>query len=246
MNKLGFLIVAMLAGPLASAARAETFRIAYYDGGDVPFVITGKDAPAGIFPDLMAAIARQTGDKLEEKFLPIRRILKSFEDGTLDIEVGANPKWRATSSVPGLYSKAFGSARAVLCYRRGGVKPAQAVSDFYGQSIGLIAGYNYPEFDDAFAQGKIRREDIPNSPSLLMMLKAQRFDQIIISIYVKQYWEKQDPARYACEEGRVIDENEMMLRLHPDKADALPRLNAAIEALKKSGEMDAIFRRYTH
>lgn len=79
-----------------------------------------------------------------------------------------------------------------------------------------------------------------------MMLKAQRFDQIIISIYVKQYWEKQDPARYACEEGRVIDENEMMLRLHPDKADALPRLNAAIEALKKSGEMDAIFRRYTH
>lgn len=242
MNRFWFFVAATLQ---SLPVGAESFRVAYYDGGDVPFVILNKQGVSGIFPDLMAAIMRQTGDQLNQQYMPIKRILKSFEDGQLDIEVGANPKWRANSTVPGLYSTAFATGRAVLCYRPGELKTNQAVADFYGQKIGLIAGYNYPEFDAAFAQRKIRRADIFTSTSLLMMLKAQRFDQIIISIYVKQYWQKFDPQRYACEEGRVVDENGMLLRLHPSKAEALPRLNAAIEALKKSGEIDAIFRRYT-
>ncbi len=226
-------------------AKANTFRIAYYEGGDAPFVLLDKTGPRGIFPDLMAAIVRLSGDKLDQRYLPMRRLLKSFEDGQLDIEVGANPKWRSSSPVPGVYSITFGLPRAVLCFRPGEAPKEQALTDFYGQKVGVISGYSYPEFDAAFASGKIQREDIFNSPNLLLTLRAKRFDQIIISNYVRQYWTRVDPQRYACDEGRMIDESEMMLRVHPSKADALPRLNAAIATLKKSGELDAIFRRYT-
>ncbi|WP_422989620.1 substrate-binding periplasmic protein [Undibacterium sp. Ji50W] len=231
---------------IASPAMADTFRIAYYEGGDAPFVLVGDKGPSGIFPDLMAAIVRLSGDKLDQQYLPMRRLLKSFEDGQLDIEVGANPKWRSNSSLPGLYSLSFGLPRAVLCFRPGEAPKKQAVSDFFGQKIGVISGYFYPEFEAAFASGDIQRADIFNSPNLLLTLKAKRFDQIIISNYVRQYWTKVDAQRYACDEGRMIDESEMMLRVHPSRAAALPRLNAAITALKKSGELDAIFRRYTH
>lgn len=231
---------------MASPAMADTFRIAYYEGGDAPFVLVGPKGPSGIFPDLMAAIVRLSGDKLDQQYLPMRRLLKSFEDGQLDIEVGANPKWRANSTVPGVYSMAFGLPKAVLCFRPGEVPKKQAVSDFYGQKIGVISGYSYPEFEAAFATEQIQRADIFNSPNLLLTLKAKRFDQIIISSYVRQYWTKIDAKRYACDEGRMIDESEMMLRIHPSRATALPRLNAAIATLKKSGELDAIFRRHTN
>ncbi|MBI3731175.1 MAG: transporter substrate-binding domain-containing protein [Burkholderiales bacterium] len=231
---------------VASPAMADTFRIAYNEGGDAPFVMLDKRGPRGIFPDLMSAIVKLSGDKLEQRYLPMRRLLKSFEDGQLDIEVGANPKWRSSSLVPGVYSIAFGLPRAVLCFRPGETPKAQAVTDFYGQKVGVISGYSYPEFEAAFASGKIQREDIFNSPNLLLTLRAKRFDQIIISNYVRQYWTKVDAQRYACDEGRMIDESEMMLRVHPSKADALPRLNAAIATLKKSGELDAIFRRYSN
>ncbi|CAN5684277.1 ABC transporter substrate-binding protein [soil metagenome] len=236
-------VLTMLA---ACHAKADNFRIGYYDTADAPFVIIGKNGPVGIFPDVMAAIVKLTGDTLDQRYFPVKRIFKSFEDGLLDIEVGVNPKWRANSRVPGVYSKAFGTAKAVLCYRPGEVKTHQEVSDFYGQKIGLIVGYSYPQFDEAFANGHIQRADIHSNTSLLLMLKAKRFDQIILGTYVRQYWAKVDPESFACAEGRMIDESDMMLRLNPGKAAALPRLNAAIDALKKNGELNAIFKRYMH
>ncbi|MFZ6862427.1 substrate-binding periplasmic protein [Undibacterium sp. Ji67W] len=228
---------------LCLQVNAETFRVAYYDGGDVPFVQTTNGRVYGIFPELMAAIAQKSGDQIEVQALPIKRLLNAFEIGSIDIEVGVNPKWRSASLVPGIYSDPFLVVSDILCYRFGEVKKNERIADFSGDTIGVIANYSYPEFDPAFTSGLIKRADAFTNPNLLTMLKAKRFDQIIISQYVKQYWAKSDPAKYNCEEGRIVESSEVMLRVHPSKASALPRLNAAIESLKKSGELDAIIKR---
>jgi len=241
MGKLLMFLVAMW---ISIDSHAETFRVAYYDGGDAPFSYTLNGQLIGIFPDLMAAIARQSGDQLENQALPMKRLLNAFESGLLDIEVGVNPKWRSTSLTPGAYSDAFLLVNDVLCYRVGKRKKNENISNFLGETIGVIANYSYPEFDAAFAKGSIKRADIFTNTSLLVMLKAMRFDQIIISQYVKQYWAKTDPDKYNCEEGRVVESRSIMLRVHPTKAYAVMRFNAAINTLKKNGELDAILRRY--
>ncbi|MFZ6847863.1 substrate-binding periplasmic protein [Undibacterium sp. RuRC25W] len=228
---------------MSVAAKSETFRIAYYDGGDAPFVYTTAGKVTGIFPEVMSAIAHQSGDQLEEQVLPIKRVLQAFEMGITDIEVGVNPKWRSTSSVPGLYSDPFVTVNDILCYRPGERRKHESVTSFKGETIGVIANYSHPEFDASFANGSIKRADIYTNPSLLTMLKANRFNQIIISQYVKQYWTKVDAGKYNCEEGRYVQSSDIMLRVHPSKAHALPRLNAAIEALKKNGELNAILKR---
>lgn len=229
---------------LACTAEAETLRVAYFEQGDIPYVIREGKGGKGIFPDLMSAIARETGDTLDVRFMPNARIQGEFDQGYLDIEVGANPVWRKEAKVPGLYSEPFGLARTVLCYRHGVMPSQESVMAFAGQRIGTIAGFHYPEFDAAFSSGVIQRENVDNHRRLLLMLNAHRFDQIFISKHIKDYWIGQDSARYGCTEGRTVDQGAMMLRLHPARANVLPRLNAAIATLRKSGELDAIFKRY--
>lgn len=238
---VGVLIGAWLMG---GAVQAETLRVAYFEQGDVPFVIRDGSKGKGIFPDLMAAIARVNGDTLSVRFLPNARIQGEFDQGLLDLEVGANPAWRKEAKVPGLYSISFGLARTVLCYRLGVHRTKDQVEDFAGERIGTIAGYHYPEFEAAFNSHLVSRENVDNPRNLLLMLNAKRFKQVFVSKQVKDYWQAQDRASYGCLEGRTVDQAEMMIRVHPARSNILPKLNAAIESLRKSGELDAIFRRY--
>jgi ABC-type amino acid transport substrate-binding protein len=235
---------ALVLAAMCGAVQADTFRVGIFANGDRPFSFAQGSPQPGIYPDLMRAIARESGDKIELVYVPAARLLRMFEIGELDIEVGSNPAWRKSSPIRSVYSASYATAYEILCFLPGEAKPGNAARDFPGYDIGVQAGYYYPNFEKAFADGSVKRRDTNNAEQLLKMLNAKRFQAIIISKYAADFYKKVNPAQYACEQGAITDQAMEMLRLPATKADALPRLNAAIARLKKSGEIEAIYAKY--
>jgi ABC-type amino acid transport substrate-binding protein len=229
---------------MAWQAHADTFRVGIFEAGDQPFSFRQGSPQSGIYPDLIQAIARESGDKIELVYVPAARLLRMFEARQLDIEIGANPAWRTQSPIKTVYSKSFSTAREILCFRQGEAKPGDRGEDFPGYEIGVQAGYVYPRFEAAFQTGMVQRKDTYNAEQLLRMLRANRVSAIILSKYAAEYYAKLDPVQYGCQAGAITDEADEMLRLPVEKADALPRINAAIEKLKRTGELKAIYARY--
>lgn len=239
-NLQRYLVIFLIVGN----AQAETFRVGIFSTGDQPFSFPQGSAQAGIYPDLIQAIGRASGDQIELIYVPAARLLRMFELGELDIEVGANPAWRKDSPIQSVYTDSYATAREILCFRQGELKAGDKGEDFPHTEIGVQTGYFYPRFEAAFKSGLVRRRDTYNAEQLLRMLRAKRFNAIIISKYAADYYKKASPGEYACDQGAVTDQAGEMLRLPATKANALPRLNAAIAKLKKSGELKAIYEKY--
>ncbi len=226
------------------SAAAELFRVGIFAAGDQPFSFPPGGPRAGIYPDLIRAIAKESGDQIELVYVPAARLLRMFELGELDIEIGANPAWRKNSPIKSVYSDSYGTAIEILCFYPGQSKPGDRGEDFPGWEIGVQGGYVYPRFEQAFAKGTVKRRDTNSAEHALRMLRAQRFSAVIVSKYAIQYYNRENPTQYECEPGPVTDQADEMLRLPATKAAALPRLNAAIAKLKKDGTISAIYARY--
>jgi ABC-type amino acid transport substrate-binding protein len=224
--------------------RADTFRVGIFAAGDQPFSFPPGSPQAGIYPDLIRAIAKASGDQIDLIYVPAARLLKMFELGELDIEIGANPAWRKNSPIQSVYSDSYGTAYEILCFYPGQAKPGDRGEDFPGWEIGVQTGYFYPRFEKAFANGTLKRRDTNNAGHALRMLRAKRFLAVIVSKYAVEYYIKESPTQYGCEPGPVTDQAQEMLRLPASKASALPRLNAAIAKLKKDGTISAIYAKY--
>ena len=229
---------------LIANVQAETFRVGIFSTGDQPFSFPQGSPQPGIYPDLIQAIGRISGDQIELVYVPAARLLRMFELGELDIEIGANPAWRQDSPIQSVYTDSYAIAREILCFRPGEFRAGDKGEDFPNIEIGVQTGYFYPRFEAAFKSGLVARRDTYNAEQLLRMLHARRFSAIIISKYAADYYRKANPAQYACEQGAVTDQAGEMLRLPATKASALPRLNAAIAKLKSSGELKAIYEKY--
>lgn len=227
-----------------SAALADTFRVGIFASGDQPFSFPQGSPQAGIYPDLIQAIGRLSGDQIELVYVPAARLLRMFELGELDIEIGANPAWRQNSPIKSVYSDSYAIAREILCFPQGEYRRGDKGEDFPDMEIGVQTGYFYPRFEAAFKSGLVKRRDTYNAEQLLRMLRANRFGAIIISKYAADYYKKTNPGQYTCDQGAVTDEAGEMLRLAATKASALPRLNAAIAKLKASGELKMIYEKY--
>lgn len=237
-------MLAIVALATAGSLHAETFRVGIFANGDRPFSFPQNSPQPGIYPELIRAIARESGYQIELVYVPAARLLRMFEIGELDIEIGSNPAWRKSSPIKSVYSESYATAYEIICFRPGEAKPGNHADNFPGYDIGVQSGYYYPNFEKAFAEGKVNRRDTNNAEQLLKMLHAKRFPAIILSKYAADFYRKENPEQYTCEQGAVTDQAQEMLRLPATRANALPRLNAAIARLKKSGEISAIYARY--
>ena len=118
--------------------------------------------------------------------------------------------------------------------------------DFYGLKLGCGLGYHYPEgFEEAFAVGHIHREDNPVSETNLRKLALKRLDGIIVDKIQVRYMMKRvglDPADFST--AYVFKPSPLCMRLHPNRKDLLPVLNAALKGMQADGSIDRIVDSY--
>ncbi len=195
----------------------------------------------GIYMALSQAIEAQGAITFEWQFYPYARVNRLFDLGKLDVEIGSAPSWNAHKTIPGLFTQTFYQLEDVAIFRKGENKHAAKYEDIQGQTIGVVRGYSFPQFQEVFANNQARRIDGPNEEHLLNLLVNHRIDQVFMSRQVFYYLRKQNPEFASLAIGDVVGRYPVAIRVHPSKAHIIPSLNHAIQHLKSTGEIKQLF-----
>jgi polar amino acid transport system substrate-binding protein len=222
----------------------EPLKVLLYQPGNPPYTMLDGGSNKGIFTDMFNRITDITKVRFELIGRPVARGLAEFDAGRVDVEPGVNPNWRAHMRVPGLYSMSYAKSVEVVVFAPGKKKPVKVPSDLFGEIVGVVRGFVYPKFDAAMSAGLITRLDNLSSDLLLEQLLVGRLDQIFIGYDTILYMQKIRPEYRVLEIGNVVDEQDVMLRLHPDKAAYLPLFNQALQQMMKDGEIEKIYSQY--
>ena len=151
---------------------SETFSVMLYEGVNPPYVIIKNGQNTGIFIDLFAEISRLTNHEFVFKNYPVARALKEFDMGRVDIEPGVNEKWRQKRKVPGEYSIPYEQSREVIVFKEQNKIKVNSAKDLYGKNIGIVRGYSYPKFEQAFNDKLIYK--VSNRSEALLLKQLQR------------------------------------------------------------------------
>ena len=231
------LLLLLLSFPLWSGE----YRVIAYAPANAPYNLpNGK----GIFYDIFVAVSKITGDVFVHVPLPVARGLNEFDKGKVDIEPGVSPVWRTHVRNNALYSLSYGASYEVVVFRPGERKSVLHPSDLFDDEVGAVRGFSYPRFDTAFSAGMVIRVQGGSEYTLAEQLLKGRFNQIFIGKTTFLHLQREHPAFRSLEMGDVVAQAEVMMRIHISKAELLPRLNQALLALKKKGEIAAIYAKY--
>ena len=225
---------------VSNQALAATFEVGFYDYP--PMMIEANKS--GVYQDIFSALSKLMGDEFNIRYYPYPRIGLLFNNGQLDIEPGVYPGWVQGQAIPGVFSIAFGKVVDVLVFQSGKRFAVKSPADLAGKAVGLVRGYAYPDLRDLIESGQIERRNGLNEQQLLTMLAASRFDQVIVNKAVAQYNIQKVPEYRHFEVGDVMNAYDVSMRVSPEQAVWLPKLNAAILELKKTGVIDKIYAKY--
>ncbi|WDE10413.1 substrate-binding periplasmic protein [Thalassomonas haliotis] len=230
----------LTAFPLA----AETLIVTLFSGDVPPYIMKVNGKRQGITIDLFTLLAKYTPHEYVLREAPVVRAMHEFDLGRIDIEPGVTPAWRKHRPVPGIYSIVYEEATDVIVFKEKNRFELNDVSDLYGKTIGVVRGYSYPGYDQAFASGKIKKVENSIEEHLLKQLALDRIEQIFLGYRTVLYFKKQGGLFQNLAIGDVVGRNSISLRLHPSKAHLLPGINAALKKMLDSGEIQAIFDKY--
>jgi len=223
---------------------SETFSVMLYEGVNPPYVIIKNGQNTGIFIDLFAEISRLTNHEFVFKNYPVARALKEFDMGRVDIEPGVNEKWRQQRKVPGEYSIPYEQSREVIVFKEQNKIKVNSTKDLYGKNIGIVRGYSYPKFEQAFNDKLIYKVSNRSEALLLKQLQRDRIKYIFIGERTIKYYQQQSPQFNNIVIGDNVSQAEVKLRVHPDKAYVIPELNNALKQLMETGAIKKIYDKY--
>ena len=229
---------------LPGIASAEKLTVALYEGANPPYSVIDESGESGIFIDLFDKIEAITPYKFDLVGYPFARVMVEFDAGRVDIEPGVSESWRQQAKELGVYSISYSVSREVIVFKQGKQLDVSSPQDLYGKSIGLVRGYSYPWYDDAFEAKKIIRIDNLSESLLLKQLLYDRVDQIFIGYRTILYYQKMYPEYRSFVVGNVVGEADVKLRIHPSKAYILPDINHALRQLIEAGEIQKIYDKY--
>ncbi|WP_088330841.1 transporter substrate-binding domain-containing protein [Lacimicrobium sp. SS2-24] len=229
---------------LASAEAQPELTVLLYEPGNPPYTMLDSRTPEGIFADIFAAMSAHSDLRFKLHSYPVARGLAEFDDGQVDIEPGVNPGWRQHMEVPGVYSIPYARTVEVVVFSPGKRKPVRKPADLFDDVVGIVRGFSYPRFDAAMSTGMITRLDNLSSDLLAEQLLLGRLSQIFIGHNTILHLQKIRPEYRVLEIGDVVDDQPVMMRVHPSKARYLPQINQALQVMIDNGEIEEIYSRY--
>ncbi|WDD97998.1 substrate-binding periplasmic protein [Thalassomonas actiniarum] len=222
----------------------ETIKAILLSEANPPYTIRQNGEFGGIHIDIFSRLSALTEHTFTMLAYTPPRAVKEFDLGRVDVEPGINELWRQSSPVKALYSIAYASSTDLLVFKKQNRLAFSTPADLTGKTIGVIRSYAYPKYEDAFNSGAIKRVDGLSELHLLKLLQADRVKYIFIGAQSYYYHQKHHPQYREFEVGGVINQVEVKMRLHPNKAYLLPQLNDALGIMIRRGEIKAIYNKY--
>ncbi|MEN3030951.1 transporter substrate-binding domain-containing protein [Chromobacterium amazonense] len=192
------------------------------------------------YREAVALIARQSGIRFQLDYYPTQRLEQLFVIGRLDVEVGVNPSWRALSPVAGFYTMPIGEVEYQLCLPPGKGHVQTALADMKGWTVGTLAGQQYPLLEPAFQAQRLKRDVSSNEDELLDKLRQGQVQAAALERGRALYWNRRAEGSL-CQLSESAGSLPVMLRLHPQYRELLPRFNQAIQTLNNQGKLKPLF-----
>ncbi|MFC4349367.1 substrate-binding periplasmic protein [Kordiimonas lipolytica] len=223
--------IAIIVGLLLVAVAGTSVGAA--SGADEP-VRAGRTYTSGLGP-VWEAIVAEAGIDVSYASLPPKRKRRSFVDGYLVLDCchpkiyRDTPEERATH----LFSDPIYYARAHYVFRKGEVVPINKPADLEPYRVAGIRGFDY-RWQDHFGV----RLDGRDHRDVLNLVTKNRADIGIITGL--QYRIEQATNPLPLELGGISAEGYLHASVHVSRPDLLPRINAAIAAMKADERLNML------
>lgn len=232
-------IVASAAKPAGNAA--PTLHAAIPEGLAAPLLMENNpNKLEGLLPDYMKAIGDALGRKTSLTLLTRYRITNFLLSGKSDVLCYSSRAWAEDKGQLN-WSKTLFMKREVIL----GPSPMPAkLSELGGKTIGTILYYVYPRLDPLFNSHRITREDASSEEANLNKIVKGRIQYVVTDEIFLDYFKLKNPK---IEEGR----SRLFLQEYPIQCSVsrlgtvnVKDLDKAIEKVKSSGQLEALFKKY--
>jgi polar amino acid transport system substrate-binding protein len=259
-------MVGLLLYVVSAFAQAGEIPVTVYaDAGYPPYSYEKDGKPAGLYYDIaQAAFNHMKGYKIEVRAVPWKRGMAMIRSGT---GFALYPPYMNTKDEPWTwpYSQPLFEEHVVAYCRKEVIaaKPRKRwPEDFYGLTIGNNAGFivGGEAFDVAVKAGHLRIEEGKDSETNIIKLGMKRIDCYINDRVSIQWTLRQLKAAGKYAEGGTHAELAEAIQIaarqgylgytsrdkgrYTYKSDFVKQFDAAIQQMKRSGEMDAVTRNF--
>lgn len=207
----------------------------------------GEFAESGVGVEIIKRVFAQLDDaEVRFPLIPWERALLEVERGQSDgiamLLKTAERERFITFSVPLVtgYNLIWSVAEA-----DGSAYEWSAVEDLYGKRVGIVKGYSYgDEMDRSFEQGMITAVEAPNVGQLFAMLAAGRVSLIMANDAVGYELARGYDDVAIKPSARPTNSETFYIGISKKSpaAELIPRINAAIEKLRREGTIERIVR----
>lgn len=200
----------------------------------------------GIAVDVMRQVMAQSGNQMAFVFHPAKRLNALLDQGRLDLNYADSPAWNAPDAAQRfVYSQPYLQVREYLYFLDDHPARHLPIEKMRGLRIGMVRGYTYRSLDAALGSGQLSKLETSRDRALLDLLLRRRVDAIA---QIDEVFDDQLAARGLSAEGFArgakLSDAPLVIKLQRQHADQLPRLDAALQALVSSGEVERIRRSY--
>ncbi|WP_426377116.1 substrate-binding periplasmic protein [Marinobacter sp. VGCF2001] len=212
--------------------------------GYPPYLIVGKEGPAGIMWDVVNLIIPRLGYTVEAVKIPRKRIDQMLQEGYVDgtpraIEWTREPEnYVFTDSVVYVEEVFFFPKTSKLQFAH----PA----DLYGKTVVTHLGYLYPRLEPYFKDERIKRFDVSRDRELFtFVLHGDQFHAALADRLLG-HWILKNEGLTSEFRSSVdgISKFGFRIMLREDWADFASAFNQELANVRENGELDAILERY--
>lgn len=225
----------LLAAPLTTLAAPPAAIRYVHKVEDAPGK-TPASRRSGFQQAMAAAFGRQLQRPVKLMPLPRKRMMGVLESAGGDIVCGYSPAW-FKGDVD--WTRPFIPTSEVLIASHRVARPA-TLEDVRGKTIGTVLGFNYPEVQRRLGAGFVR-DDAPSLELTLRKWQGGRFDYFLATgVTVERQFASGELA--AGFSQLVISEEKTGCAIARQGTLRVAEVNAAIDAIEKSGELARLLR----
>lgn len=202
----------------------------------------------GLQPDIIRAIAKRAGTKVQLQARPWKRLLVQVESGELD---GSAIGYKKADREE--YATYLDSPYSYSYFRfyvlKGNEFSFEKIDDLSGKTIGKQRGYKLnPQMEKASKEGKFTIEENTTRHSLIRMLRSGRVDAVILANLTTSFWLMQEDVTDIVALPRAASQPSGNFIWFSKAAGISPeiidRFNHALETMKRDGTLEDLHQKY--
>lgn len=201
-----------------------------------------EELTGGLLKDFGDALARELAMRPRYLNLPRKRVEAALVAGQADLLCDLRPEW--LDSKDWMWSESVFSNNMIIASRVG-TPPLLNLKELAGQRVGTVLGYRYPEVENQLGNTAFWRDDASSDEINTTKLLNNRFRYMMSNSLYFDYQRKVHPR------GALLNAEVFTIRpfdtycaLPPKGRLDIVRVNRAILALRKRGDMLKIVDRY--